>query len=110
MLFRSPSNVHAGWDMANQFSLIKAPSKHNLIWNDLNNCFREGTLGALVEHDKEALEDIEKLERFLMIAIWCIQEAPSLRPTMGKVTQMLGGVVDVPVPPCPFPFTTTMNL
>ncbi|KAL9386262.1 hypothetical protein Peur_019386 [Populus x canadensis] len=39
-------------------------------------------------------------QRFLMIAFWCIQEDPSLRPTMRKVTQMLEGVVEVPVPPC----------
>uniref|UniRef100_A0A2N9J8Q1 Protein kinase domain-containing protein n=1 Tax=Fagus sylvatica TaxID=28930 RepID=A0A2N9J8Q1_FAGSY len=70
------------------------------------DCFRERTLDALVEHDMEALGDIEKLERFVMVAIWCIQEDPSLRPTMGKVMQMLEGVVHVHVPPCPSPFTT----
>ncbi|KAI5596261.1 hypothetical protein BDE02_03G194700 [Populus trichocarpa] len=65
------------------------------------DCYREGTLDALVGSDTGALDDIEKLERFLMIAFWCIQEDPSLRPTMRKVTQMLEGVVEVPVPPCP---------
>jgi serine/threonine protein kinase len=74
------------------------------------DCFRERTLDALVEHDMEALEDIEKLERFVMVAIWCIKEDPSLRPTMGKVMQMLEGVVHVHVPPCPSPFTTTTSL
>ena len=72
--------------------------------------FREGTLDALVEHDMEALEDREQLERFVMIAIWCIQEDPSLRPTMRKVMQMLEGIVDVPVPPSPSPFTTATSL
>jgi len=67
------------------------------------DCYREGTLDALVGSDTGALDDIEKLERFLMIAFWCIQEDPSLRPTMRKVTQMLEGVVEVPVPPCPCP-------
>ncbi|KAL9349174.1 hypothetical protein Peur_056429 [Populus x canadensis] len=65
------------------------------------DCYREGTLDALVGSDTGALDDIEKLERFLLIAFWCIQEDPSLRPTMRKVTQMLEGVVEVPVPPCP---------
>ena len=74
------------------------------------DCFRERTIDALVEHDMEALEDMEKLERFVMVAIWCIQEDPSLRPTMGKVMQMLEGVVHVPVPPCPSPFTTITSL
>jgi hypothetical protein len=60
-------------------------------------------LDALVGSDTGALDDIEKLERFLKIAFWCIQEDPSLRPTMRKVTQMLEGVVEVPVRPCPCP-------
>ncbi|KAJ0020834.1 hypothetical protein Pint_31252 [Pistacia integerrima] len=55
----------------------------------------------------EALNDKKKVERFAMVAIWCIQEDPSLRPTMRKVTQMLEGVVEVPIPPCPCPFTMT---
>ena len=36
------------------------------------------------------------------VAFWCIQEDPGLRPTMKKVTQMLDGLVEVPVPPRPF--------
>ncbi|CAN6556017.1 unnamed protein product [Malus baccata var. baccata] len=42
---------------------------------------------------------------FVMVAIWCTQEDPSLRPTMMKVVQMLEGVAEVPVPPCPSPYT-----
>ena len=45
-----------------------------------------------------------KLERFVMVAIWCIQEDPSLRPTMRRATQMLEGGVKVLVPPCPYPW------
>ncbi|KAF3974619.1 hypothetical protein CMV_002069 [Castanea mollissima] len=68
----------------------------------------EGVLDALVEHDVEVLNDREKLEKFVMVAIWCIQEDPSLRPTMRRVTQMLEGVVEVLVPPCPCPFSSTV--
>ncbi|KAB8692527.1 hypothetical protein FH972_026349 [Carpinus fangiana] len=64
-------------------------------------------LDVMVEYDMEALDDMEKLERFVKVAIWCIQEDASLRPTMRKVMHMLEGVVDVPFPPCPSPFTTT---
>ncbi|XP_017982235.1 PREDICTED: G-type lectin S-receptor-like serine/threonine-protein kinase LECRK3 [Theobroma cacao] len=71
------------------------------------DCYQERTLDALVENDMEALNDTEKLERFVAIAIWCIQEDPSLRPTMKKVTQMLEGVLQVPIPPCPTPFIMT---
>ncbi|KAJ0020126.1 hypothetical protein Pint_31262 [Pistacia integerrima] len=55
----------------------------------------------------EALNDKKKVKRFVMVAIWCIQEDPSLWPTMRKVTQMLEGVVEVLIPPCPCPFNMT---
>ncbi|XP_043711602.1 G-type lectin S-receptor-like serine/threonine-protein kinase LECRK3 [Telopea speciosissima] len=70
------------------------------------DCYREGTLEELVEKDEEATRDGKRLLTLVMIAIWCIQEDPSLRPTMKKVSQMLEGAVDVPCPPCPFPFTS----
>lgn len=63
--------------------------------------FRDGKLSLLVEDDVEALDDMKKVERFVMTAIWCIQEDPSLRPTMKKVILMLEGSVDVPIPPDP---------
>ncbi|CAK9158424.1 unnamed protein product [Ilex paraguariensis] len=74
------------------------------VWD----CFQEGTLEDLVQDDIEALDDVKKLEKFVMVGIWCIQEDPSLRPNMGKVSQMLEGVVEVTVPPCPYPFSITV--
>ncbi|CDP14429.1 unnamed protein product [Coffea canephora] len=71
------------------------------------DCFQEGRMDMFVENDLEALEDKMMLERFLMVAIWCIQENSSLRPKMRKVSQMLEGIVEVMVPPCPSPFSTT---
>ncbi|CAN6696874.1 unnamed protein product [Malus baccata var. baccata] len=65
------------------------------------DCYKEKTLKKLIEDDEEARNDMKRLERLVRVAIWCIQEDPSLRPTMKKVTQMLEGVVDVSVPPCP---------
>ncbi|KAG4950369.1 hypothetical protein AAZX31_15G234600 [Glycine max] len=65
------------------------------------DCYTERTLHALVEGDKEALDDMKNLEKLVMIALWCVQEDPDLRPTMRNVTQMLEGVVEVKVPPCP---------
>ena len=67
------------------------------------DCYKSGKLDVLVEGDMEALSAVREVERFLMVAIWCIQEDPSLRPTMRKVTQMLEGVVEVDVPPNPSP-------
>ncbi|PKI58872.1 hypothetical protein CRG98_020771 [Punica granatum] len=35
-----------------------------------------------------------------------VLEDPSLRPTMKKVMLMLEGIIQVSIPPCPFPFST----
>ncbi|KAJ6947942.1 G-type lectin S-receptor-like serine/threonine-protein kinase LECRK3 [Populus alba x Populus x berolinensis] len=64
-------------------------------------CYCKKKMDKLVENDEDARNDMKKLERLVMVAIWCIQEDASLRPSMKKVTQMLEGVVDVSVPPRP---------
>ncbi|GKB72743.1 G-type lectin S-receptor-like serine/threonine-protein kinase LECRK3 [Tanacetum coccineum] len=69
------------------------------------DCYQEGRLNEFVENDLEALDDYKKLTTFVMVGLWCVQENPSLRPTMRKVIQMLEGVVDVIEPPSPFPFS-----
>ena len=66
------------------------------------DCYQEGRLDVLVENDLEALDDYKRLKVFFMVAIWCVQETPSERPTMRKVIQMLEGAVEVYEPPCPF--------
>ncbi|KAJ8747711.1 hypothetical protein K2173_014390 [Erythroxylum novogranatense] len=68
------------------------------------DCYSEGSLDALVDYEPEALKDGTKMKRLVMVAIWCIQEDPSLRPNMRQVTQMLEGVCEVPIPPCPCPY------
>ncbi|XP_071925068.1 G-type lectin S-receptor-like serine/threonine-protein kinase RLK1 [Coffea arabica] len=70
------------------------------------DCFQEGRFDKFVENDSEALEDKMMLERFLMVALRCIQESSSLRPKMRKVSLMLEGIVEVMVLPCPYPFST----
>ncbi|KAJ6934688.1 G-type lectin S-receptor-like serine/threonine-protein kinase LECRK2 [Populus alba x Populus x berolinensis] len=72
------------------------------------DCLKEGKLNLLVEEDEEAMEDMKRVERFVMVAIWCIQEEPSLRPGMKKVVQMLEGGVQVSVPPDPSSFISTI--
>ncbi|KAJ8747776.1 hypothetical protein K2173_014455 [Erythroxylum novogranatense] len=73
------------------------------------DCYCDGGLDALVEYEPEALKDRARLKRFVMVAIWCIQEDPSLRPNMRQVTQMLEGVCEVPTPPCPYPYNIQTN-
>ncbi|RWR75560.1 G-type lectin S-receptor-like serine/threonine-protein kinase LECRK3 [Cinnamomum micranthum f. kanehirae] len=61
-------------------------------------CYREGRLDLLVGDDEEALRDRNMLERMVMVAIWCVQEDPSLRPSMKRVVRMMAGVAEVSVP------------
>ncbi|KAJ0799339.1 putative protein kinase RLK-Pelle-SD-2b family [Helianthus annuus] len=75
----------------------------DLAWD----CYQEGRLDAFVGNDMEALDDLEKLTTFMMVGLWCVQENPSMRPTMKKVIQMLEGEIEVTEPPCPFPFSVT---
>ncbi|KAJ0793135.1 putative protein kinase RLK-Pelle-SD-2b family [Helianthus annuus] len=75
----------------------------DLAWD----CYQEGRLDAFVENDMEALDDMDKLTTFMMVGLWCVQENPSMRPTMKKVIQMLEGDIEVTEPPCPFPFSVT---
>ncbi|KAK6925696.1 Bulb-type lectin domain [Dillenia turbinata] len=72
------------------------------------DCYRDRNLDLLVEDDEEAKNDIVRVEKFVMITIWCIQDDPSMRPTMKKVTQMLEGAVDIPAPPEPTSFISTL--
>ncbi|KAJ1270141.1 hypothetical protein BS78_06G032200 [Paspalum vaginatum] len=64
-----------------------------------NNCYRYGRVDLLVESDDEAISRLEKVERFVAVALWCLQEDPAIRPTMLKVTQMLDGASAIPTPP-----------
>nr|POE49981.1 g-type lectin s-receptor-like serine/threonine-protein kinase rlk1 [Quercus suber] len=70
-------------------------------------CYKDKKLDKLIEDDEEAKNDMKRLERFVIVAIWCIQEDSSLRPSMKKVTQMLEGVIEVSVPPSPSLFTSS---
>ncbi|RVX12787.1 G-type lectin S-receptor-like serine/threonine-protein kinase LECRK3 [Vitis vinifera] len=71
-------------------------------------CYKEGKLDMLLDNDEEALEDMERLEKFVMIAFWCIQDDPHQRPGMKKVTQMLEGAIEVSSPPDSSSFTLSV--
>ncbi|KAK4262561.1 hypothetical protein QN277_028109 [Acacia crassicarpa] len=72
------------------------------------DCYMEGRIDNLVENDEEAMADIGRLKKWVMIAIWCIQENPDVRPSMKTVMQMLEGLVDIPNPPPPPSFDTNV--
>ncbi|KAK1617857.1 hypothetical protein QYE76_023374 [Lolium multiflorum] len=74
-----------------------------------NDCYRSGRLDLLVKGDDEAIFNINKVERFVAVALWCLQEEPTMRPTMLKVTQMLDGSVTIPTPPDPSSFISSLQ-
>jgi hypothetical protein len=51
---------------------------------------------------------MKTVERFVIVAIWCLQEDPSLRPEMKKVVLMLEGAVQVSIPPNPSSFISAI--
>uniref|UniRef100_A0A803PX12 Receptor-like serine/threonine-protein kinase n=1 Tax=Cannabis sativa TaxID=3483 RepID=A0A803PX12_CANSA len=63
------------------------------------DCYEAGKVECLVENDDEAKMEMKMVEKYVMVALWCIQEDPSLRPTMKKVMLMLEGSENVSAPP-----------
>lgn len=67
-------------------------------------CYATGEVGKLVGNERV---DARKLERMVMVGIWCIQYEPGLRPNMNKVVLMLEGTVEIPIPPSPNSFLSS---
>ncbi|XP_073004333.1 G-type lectin S-receptor-like serine/threonine-protein kinase At1g34300 [Typha latifolia] len=64
--------------------------------------FEKGNIRSIV--DKRLVEqevDMGQVERAVQVSFWCIQEQPSQRPSMGKVVQMLEGIMEIERPPAP---------
>lgn len=61
----------------------------------------EGNVAAVVDERLGNLYNVAEAERAGLVAVWCIQDDESMRPTMGMVVKMLEGVVEVTVPPPP---------
>ncbi|KAF7813775.1 G-type lectin S-receptor-like serine/threonine-protein kinase LECRK2 [Senna tora] len=88
---------------------MKVEDENEMVLVDwASDCFQDGKLYSLVEDDEEALDDLERVEKYVMIVMWCIQEDPLLRPTMEQVLHMLQGFMDVPNPPDPSSFTSAL--
>ncbi|KAI9128640.1 hypothetical protein K1719_000123 [Acacia pycnantha] len=80
--------------------------EHKMVLIDwVYDCFHYEKLELLMEDDEEAQIDMKKVEEYVKIGIWCIQEDPSARPTMKQVVQMLEGFMDVSNPPYLSSFT-----
>ncbi|KAF8404406.1 hypothetical protein HHK36_009291 [Tetracentron sinense] len=67
------------------------------------DCFEAGQLDKLIDEEV----DKRKLERMVKVGLWCIQDEPSLRPSI-EVLLMLEGTVGIPVPPSPTSFLSSI--
>ncbi|KAI8535886.1 hypothetical protein RHMOL_Rhmol10G0209500 [Rhododendron molle] len=70
------------------------------------DCYEARELGKLVGEEEEV--DMRRLERMVKVGLWCIQDEPSLRPSMKKVLLMIEGTVDIPTPPSPTSFLSAI--
>lgn len=64
--------------------------------------FVKGNINGIV--DKRIVDqdvDMDQVTRAIQVSFWCIQEQPSHRPMMGKVVQMLEGIMEIERPPVP---------
>lgn len=83
------------------------PEDEVVLANWVCDCFQAGELDELVK-DEEV--DRNKLERMIRVGLWCIQDEPSLRPLIKKVVLMLEGTVEIPAPPSPTSFLSSMEV
>ncbi|XBI55969.1 hypothetical protein VPH35_037661 [Triticum aestivum] len=61
----------------------------------------EGNVTSFVDDRLNGDVIIDEVERACKVACWCIQDREFERPTMGKVVQILEGLVEVDTPPMP---------
>ncbi|KAG4386016.1 hypothetical protein AAZX31_12G187800 [Glycine max] len=56
---------------------------------------------SLLDPSLEGNADTEEVTRMATVALWCVQENETQRPTMGQVVHILEGILDVNLPPIP---------
>ncbi|KAK7274006.1 hypothetical protein RIF29_15075 [Crotalaria pallida] len=70
--------------------------------------FREMKVEDILDSEIRDVYDsrahFELVNRMVMTAMWCLQDRPELRPTMGKVAKMLEGTVEISEPKKPTVF------
>ncbi|GLJ09231.1 hypothetical protein SUGI_0104240 [Cryptomeria japonica] len=79
------------------------PENETVLSEWAYDCLKDGGLVKLVERQQTSGINPRQLERMVLVGLWCIQDDPSLRPSIKKVVQMLEGNVEIPVPPRPGP-------
>ncbi|XP_065873042.1 G-type lectin S-receptor-like serine/threonine-protein kinase LECRK3 [Euphorbia lathyris] len=70
------------------------------------DCFVGDGINKLITDIDEV--DKKHVDRMIKVGIWCTLDEPSLRPSMKKVVLMLEGTIDIPMPPPPTSFLTSI--
>ncbi|KAM7529108.1 hypothetical protein LguiB_032518 [Lonicera macranthoides] len=78
------------------FTYAELEAEESILEEWVYQCFEDGKLSKLVGDE---VVDKRKLDRMVKVGLWCIQDEPSIRPSMKKVLLMLEGTVDIPIPP-----------
>ncbi|KAK9945998.1 hypothetical protein M0R45_011484 [Rubus argutus] len=60
---------------------------------------REGKMKDIVDSEISIDDADERVSTAIVVALWCIQEDMSMRPSMAKVVQVLEGLCPAPQPP-----------
>ncbi|KAJ4905948.1 G-type lectin S-receptor-like serine/threonine-protein kinase [Raphanus sativus] len=65
--------------------------------------FEKGNIEVILDKCLQTDEtvDMEQVKRMVQVSFWCIQKHPSRRPSMGKVVQMLEGIIEIAKPLAP---------
>ncbi|KAK7315415.1 hypothetical protein VNO77_33961 [Canavalia gladiata] len=75
-------------------------NKELLVWAYQE--FEKGNIRGIVDKRLPEHEvNLEQVRRVILTCLWCIQEHPEHRPTMGKVLQILEGITEAEMPPPP---------
>ncbi|KAF8106291.1 hypothetical protein N665_0144s0003 [Sinapis alba] len=71
--------------------------------------FEKGNSKVILDECLQTDETVnmEQVRRMVQASFWCIQKHPSQRPSMGKVVQMLEGIVEMTKPLSPNALTDT---
>ncbi|GLJ05488.1 hypothetical protein SUGI_0018950 [Cryptomeria japonica] len=91
---------------------LDAPENEIFLSQWVYECLKRGALAKLVEQQQVEGEgmrvELRQLERMVLVGLWCIQEYPTLKPSMKKVVQMMEGTVEIAVPPPPGSFVGSL--
>lgn len=61
----------------------------------------EDILDGRIKHAYDSRAHFDMINRMVKTAMWCLQDRPETRPSMGKVTKMLEGTIEIMEPKKP---------